>query len=155
MGRAFGGDAALMQFVQRAVDYTLTGETTEQALLVLKGAGANGKSTFLSVLRSLLGEYALAAALASFLDGLTSIRNNLARLSGARLVSASEPERGRPLAESLVKQLTGGGTHHLPVPLRRVLRVCPELQALAVREQTPADHLRGRGLVAAFEGRAV
>ena len=155
LARAFGGDAALMQFVQRAVGYTLTGETTEQALLVLKGAGANGKSTFLSVLRSLLGEYALAAALASFLDGLTSIRNNLARLSGARLVSASEPERGRPLAESLVKQLTGGGTHHLPVPLRRVLRVCPELQALAVREQTPADHLRGRGLVAAFEGRAV
>ena len=107
LARAFGGDAALMQFVQRAVGYTLTGETTEQALLVLKGAGANGKSTFLSVLRALLGEYALAADFASFLAGPTSIRNDLARLSGARLVSASEPERGRPLAESLVKQITG------------------------------------------------
>ncbi|MCK6514968.1 phage/plasmid primase, P4 family [Myxococcota bacterium] len=105
--RAFGGDLALMQFVQRAVGYTLTGETTEQALLVLKGAGANGKSTFLSVLRALLGEYALAADFASFLAGPSTIRNDLARLSGARLVSASEPERGRPLAESLVKQLTG------------------------------------------------
>jgi hypothetical protein len=40
------------------------------------------------VLRALLGEYALAADFASFLAGPTSIRNDLARLSGARLVSA-------------------------------------------------------------------
>jgi hypothetical protein len=105
--RSLGGDVALMEFVQRAVGYSLSGSTNEQALLVLKGAGANGKSTFLSVLRALLGEYALAADFASFLAGPSTIRNDLARLSGARLVSASEPERGRPLAESLVKQLTG------------------------------------------------
>ncbi|MCK6522744.1 phage/plasmid primase, P4 family [Myxococcota bacterium] len=105
--RSLGGDVALMEFVQRAVGYSLSGSTNEQALLVLKGTGANGKSTFLSVLRALLGEYALAADFASFLAGPSTIRNDLARLAGARLVSASEPERGRPLAESLVKQLTG------------------------------------------------
>ena len=105
--RSLGGDVALIEFVQRAVGYSLSGSTNEQALLVLKGAGANGKSTFLSVLRALLGEYALAADFASFLAGPSTIRNDLARLAGARLVSASEPERGRPLAESLVKQLTG------------------------------------------------
>lgn len=37
-------------------------------------------------------------------------RNDLARLVGTRLVSAVEAEAGKPLAEALVKQLTGGDT---------------------------------------------
>lgn len=36
------------------------------------------------------------------------IPNDVARLAGARFVSAVETENGRRLAESLVKQMTGG-----------------------------------------------
>ncbi len=36
------------------------------------------------------------------------ISNDIARLAGARFVSAIETEGGRRLAESLVKQMTGG-----------------------------------------------
>jgi len=38
------------------------------------------------------------------------VRNDVARLVGARFVSAVEAEGGKPLAEAMVKQLTGGDT---------------------------------------------
>src|SRR5437016_189645 len=52
------GDVELMQYLQRAVGYTLTGDTREQALFMLYGTGANGKTTFLEGLRAMFGEYA-------------------------------------------------------------------------------------------------
>lgn len=91
--------------------YSLTGHTSEQVLLLLYGIGANGKSTFLETVRALLGDYATQADFTTFLkresDGA---RNDLARLVGTRFVSAVEAEAGKPLAEALVKQLTGGDT---------------------------------------------
>ena len=107
--RCMGGDEALAGFLQRAVGYSLTGHTGEQALLLLYGTGANGKSTFLESIRALLGDYATQADFTTFLkrEG-EGVRNDLARLVGTRLVSAVEAEAGAPLAEALVKQVTGG-----------------------------------------------
>jgi putative DNA primase/helicase len=107
--RIFREREDLIHFVQKAVGYTLTGFTTEQVLLLLIGLGANGKSTLLEVLRSLMGYYAAQADFSSFvLQRQDHIRNDIARLVGARFVSAIEVDHGRRLAESLVKQLTGG-----------------------------------------------
>jgi phage/plasmid-associated DNA primase len=47
--------------LQRAVGYSLTGDTSEEVLFILDGVGANGKSTFLETVRALLGDYAQAA----------------------------------------------------------------------------------------------
>jgi putative DNA primase/helicase len=111
LDRISDGDGELMSFVQQAVGYSLTGDTSEQCLFILYGTGANGKSTFLEVIRSLLGEYATAADFSTFLvQRNDSIRNDLARLAGARFVTAVEAERGGRLSESVVKQLTGGDT---------------------------------------------
>ncbi len=107
--RIFDGNAGLISFVQRAVGYSLTGLATEQVLFLAIGTGSNGKTTFFEVFRRLLGEYATNAEFNTFLKRSSDgVRNDLARLVGTRVVSAAEPERGRPLAESLVKQLTGG-----------------------------------------------
>ena len=107
--RIFDGNRPLIDFVQRAVGYSLTGLVTEQVLFLAIGTGQNGKSTFFDVLRRLLGDYVTNAEFSTFLKrGGDGVRNDLARLASARVVSASEPERGKPLAESLVKQLTGG-----------------------------------------------
>jgi putative DNA primase/helicase len=48
-------------FLQRAVGYSLTGDTSEEVLFILDGGGANGKSTFLETVRTMLGDYAQAA----------------------------------------------------------------------------------------------
>lgn len=101
----------LVEYLQHAVGYALTGVTLEQVLFLLYGIGANGKSTFLETLRRVFGEYARQADFTSFLTRKNdTIRNDLARLAGARLVSAIEVEEGRKLSEALVKQATGGDT---------------------------------------------
>ncbi len=106
----FAADQDLMRFVRRAAGYSLTGDTTEQCLFVCHGSGANGKSTLLSILQEVLGDYALTTPAETLLakrDG-GGIPNDLARLVGVRLVAASETEEGRRLAESRVKALSGG-----------------------------------------------
>ena len=109
LARIMAGNAALIRYLQRAVGYTLTGITSEQALFFLYGVGANGKSTFIEVIRAMMGDHATAADFSTFQRRETDgARNDLARLAGARMVSAVEPERGRPMAESVVKQITGG-----------------------------------------------
>jgi putative DNA primase/helicase len=109
--RILQGNERLIGFLRRAVGYSLTGHCSEQVLLLLYGVGANGKSTFLETIRALMGDYATQADFNTFLKRDTEgARNDLARLLGTRLVSAVEAEAGKPLAEALVKQLTGGDT---------------------------------------------
>lgn len=111
LDRVMGGNERLITFLQRAVGYSLTGHTNEQILLLLYGVGANGKSTFLETLRAILADYSAITDFNTFMKRDTEgARNDLARLVGTRLVSAVEAEAGKPLAEALVKQLTGGDT---------------------------------------------
>ncbi len=101
----------LIKFVQRAVGYSLTGHTTEQVLFLLHGQGANGKSTFLETLRAVLGDYGKQTDFDTFRKkDANGPRNDVARLVGTRFVAAVEAEAGLPLAEALVKQITGGDT---------------------------------------------
>jgi putative DNA primase/helicase len=112
LDRVLAGDAQLIAFVQRALGYAMTGDTSEQVLFLLHGTGANGKSTLIEAVRGLLGDYAQQADFTTFLsmrdDGRP--RNDIARLVGARFVAAIEVEGGKRLNESLVKQLTGQDT---------------------------------------------
>jgi P4 family phage/plasmid primase-like protien len=100
---------AMIAFLQRAVGYSLTGSTREQCLFILYGITKTGKSTFIATLRALLGPYGQQADMASFLHkDRDEVRNDLADLVGSRLVCALETQEGRRLAESLIKQMTGG-----------------------------------------------
>ena len=104
------GDPDLVRFLQKAIGYSLTANTHEQVLFILYGTGANGKSTFINTIIHLLGDYVLQIATETLLAKKqgNGIPNDVARLKSARFVAAVEAEQGRPLAEALVKQLTGG-----------------------------------------------
>jgi len=108
LDRVFDNDSELIQFVQRAVGYTLTGSTNEQVFFIACGPGANGKTTFLETLRAVFGEYGQQTPTETFLERRDGIPNDLARLPGARFVAAAEVGEGRRLSEALVKRLTGG-----------------------------------------------
>jgi putative DNA primase/helicase len=101
----------LRSFVQRAVGYSATGDTSEQCMFINHGGGANGKSTFQETIAVALGDYAMRAPTEMLLARRAGgIPNDVARLKGSRFVAASETEEGRRLAESLIKDLTGQDT---------------------------------------------
>jgi putative DNA primase/helicase len=104
------GDVELVEFLRRAVGYSLTGDTREQCLFFCYGQGANGKSTFLETLRKLLNDYSQAADFNSFMtksgDGP---RTDIARMRGARFVTANEASN-RDFDARTVQQLTGDDT---------------------------------------------
>lgn len=103
------GDVELQAYLRRVVGYGLTGVTTEHALFFLYGTGANGKSVFVNVVSTVLGDYATTAPIDMFMAA-TGERHptDMAGLRGARLVTAIETEQGRRWAESKLKALTGG-----------------------------------------------
>ncbi len=104
----FGGDAAYIRGFQELCGYSLLQYNPEQIMAILYGTGKNGKSVTIGALARVWGDYAVNIAAESLMvrrgDGP---RSDLARLHGARLVTASEGESGAYLAESVVKQLTG------------------------------------------------
>lgn len=105
-------DEAVRGFLQRYFGYAITGDTSEQCLVLLHGEGANGKSTLIDVITWIMGDYATSLPFASLLHDDkrrgSEATPDIARLPGARLVSASEPEIGQRFSESLLKSLTGG-----------------------------------------------
>ena len=103
------GDADLISFLQRAVGYTLTGDVREQVLFLLYGTGANGKTTFVTTMLSVLGDYGLQAEPELLVVRRGDVHpTGVADLVGSRLAVCAEVEQGRWLAEALTKQLTGG-----------------------------------------------
>jgi putative DNA primase/helicase len=107
--RVFDDDAELIEFLQRAVGYSLTGMTGEECLFVPYGTGANGKSKFLGALHTLLAGYAKQVPRDTLMAKRAGgIPNDLAALAGVRFATAIETGQRRHLDEEIVKQLTGG-----------------------------------------------
>ncbi|HET7866937.1 MAG TPA: phage/plasmid primase, P4 family, partial [Burkholderiaceae bacterium] len=104
-----GADADLSAYLQRMVGYCLTGVTSEHALFFLYGTGANGKSVFVNVMSTILGDYAANAPMDTFMEARGDRHpTDLAGLRGARFVASIETEQGRRWNESKVKAITGG-----------------------------------------------
>ena len=99
----------IIDYIQRALGYSLTGEVSQQAIFLLYGSGANGKSTLIETQRMVTGDYGTTVDSTSLITKKNdSVRNDIARLPGVRFVSASENSKGTILDEELVKKLSGG-----------------------------------------------
>jgi putative DNA primase/helicase len=98
-------------YFQRVIGLALLGEVRENILPIATGTGGNGKGVAYGAILHALGDYAYAAEN----DLFTSARRNanaaspaLMGLRGRRLVIVAETEREQPLAEALMKLITGG-----------------------------------------------
>ena len=109
LAEVFEDDDELIGFIQRAVGYTLTGDTREQCLFLCHGGGANGKSTLLDTLRDIFGDYAANTPFSTFeMNRQSQNTNDLAMLARVRLVTAAETNEASRLNEARVKAITGG-----------------------------------------------
>jgi putative DNA primase/helicase len=136
----FAGDSELIDFIQRAVGYSLTGDTREQCLFILHGNGANGKSTFLETVRRLLGSHATTTPFATFMvqRNVGAPRNDLAALVGARLVITSEAGEGAGFDEAVVKQITGQDTVSCRFLFGEFFQYIPQLKLWISTNYRPA-----------------
>jgi putative DNA primase/helicase len=102
-------DEEYQKFLLRAAGYSLTGDTSEDAMFFAHGTGRNGKSTFLSALTGIMNDYHTKAPIEVFTVGTFAGHPiELAMLCGARLVTSMEVEEGKAWAEARIKDLTGG-----------------------------------------------
>lgn len=111
ISEVFNDDKQLIDFVQKASGYALTGLTSEQCIFLLVGDGSNGKSVFLSTIMSVLGDYGTVANFSTFEKQLlqnTTQTNDIASLAGKRLVTSSETSATATFNEARIKALTGG-----------------------------------------------
>lgn len=101
------------RYLQKAVGYSLTGDTSLECLFIMYGPTTrNGKTTTIETILRLMGEYGRSAKpdmLASNFRGPSNgaPSEDVARLAGARFVGISEMEQKLTINASLTKQLTG------------------------------------------------
>jgi putative DNA primase/helicase len=136
-------NGAIRAYVQRVFGYVLCGDTEEQCYFIFHGTGANGKSTLTDTARRIMGEYAhktqVETLLASRMGGANyqMALSEMAALQGVRLALASEPETGRPLAESLLKDLTGGEQINARLLYREPFKYTPQFKLILSTNTRP------------------
>ena len=110
------GDKALADYLQRALGYALTGDTSLECMFILYGATSrNGKGTTMETFLKIMGDYGktsnpemLGAKFGNANSGGPS--EEVARLAGIRFVNISEPEKKVSFNAALVKRMTGNDT---------------------------------------------
>ena len=100
-------DTETIEYLQRAIGYTLTGMVNEEVLHFCFGTGRNGKSVFANILRRLLHDYAAVAPAEMLMmrDRGSGANNDVARLVGARLLLANETRNGQAMDDLTLKTL--------------------------------------------------
>lgn len=103
-------DEDTRSFLQRYAGLALAGKVLEHRLAILTGRGRNGKGVFYQALNNALGDYAGTAEPDLFMHREGAHPTGEMDLRGRRLVTVSESEKDRRLAEATMKRLTGGDT---------------------------------------------
>ena len=111
------GREDVAQYLQKAIGYAMTGDTSLECLFIMYGPKTrNGKTTTIETVLRVMGAYGRSAKpdmLASNFHAAASNNGpseDVARLAGARFVGISEMEQKLTLNASLTKQLTGNSS---------------------------------------------
>ncbi|NPV89222.1 MAG: DNA primase [Firmicutes bacterium] len=102
-------DEEMVSFLQRMFGSSLAGAIKENVFFIFWGNGKNGKTTLIETFRMAIGDdYAKQTPTSTLLRKRNdSIPIDVARLKGARFVTAVEADQGRRLDEAVIKQFTG------------------------------------------------
>lgn len=108
--RALREDEELITFVRKAVGLSLTGDVRHQIFFFVHGQGKTGKSTFVNLMRELIGDYGVHTPTETLLSKQydNGIPADLARMVGSRMVTAIEANWDRHIDEARIKAMTGG-----------------------------------------------
>ena len=132
------GGQPVLDYLQMAVGYTITGHTSEECLWYVFGPSRSGKGTFTEVLLRLLGApLSVEVDFATFTSKREGDTQNfdLAPLKPARLIVTSESNRYETLNAGKIKQLTGGNYVRAAYKHRDLFTYRPQFKPWLVSNQ--------------------
>lgn len=104
-------DPEKIDYLQRLMGMSLTGDICARVFPIFHGSGRNGKSVFLDTIRELMGDYALSAPEELLMEKNYQVHPcEIAALVGKRLVMFDETKPNMKLRTALVKRITGDRT---------------------------------------------
>jgi putative DNA primase/helicase len=109
INKIMSGDGEVIRYLQKALGYSLTGSVNAKAVFILHGKGDTGKSSFMWLIRQIMGDYGGMIMIDSLMQNSQNSSNasaDLADLKGARFITTSESDEKHHLAEAKVKYLT-------------------------------------------------
>ena len=135
-----GGDQDMVRFFQELCGYCLTGDVSEKSLYYIWGANSDtGKSTFVRILQDIMGTYSDTVPVKSIIGGSGSdIPADIAKVAGARLVTATEPGANQTWNEERVKAMTGGDLITARFLHKNFFEYYPTYKILLVGNHEPA-----------------
>lgn len=102
------GATGLSEYLQKFMGYCLSGLMNEEIMTFMYGPGGNGKGVFLKSVANVFGSYAIPAPIEVFMkQQFKGHTTEIARLAGARLITASEPDEGGQWNMRFIKEWTG------------------------------------------------
>jgi putative DNA primase/helicase len=126
-------DWLLIQFLQQAFGYTLTGDTQYRVSFWMVGKSGTGKSTVLNVLMELAGDSHVTIDL----DSLNRNEYQLADIAGKRLVTFSEVDTNGMLADGHYKRLVSQDVITARQPYGKPFRFTPECKVWGAMNSLP------------------
>lgn len=120
INKIFLNNQELIDYIQKSIGYSMTGDANLQCFYILHGNGSNGKGTFIKTIMTLLGDYAGTLNGKSLMEkmGDEGARGDLAALEGTRFVCINELEENKSFDESLMKSMSSGASE--PIRVRRM-----------------------------------
>jgi putative DNA primase/helicase len=108
--KSCGLDDEMIDYMQIALGYSLTGHTSEEVLFYIVGMTRSGKGTTMETLNHILGDLSSGVNM----ETLTAKRYgdtsyfDLAPLKNKRFITSSETQRNGQLNAAFIKKITGG-----------------------------------------------
>lgn len=109
LDEVFEGNIELIDYIQRALGYSITGKTTEQAVFFCFGVGSNGKSVMFETINEILGDYGYTAPATLFQrNQYNTSSNDAAAIEFKRFLINSEVLSATRINEQRLKKWSGG-----------------------------------------------
>lgn len=106
-------DTDIRHYIHKAVGYTISAKYNEKSLFILHGMGNNGKTTFINIIKLLMGDYSVVVNPQTIMENNSNSNNgprpDLLRLRDKRFAAVSESNENDKLSEGIIKSLTGAG----------------------------------------------
>ena len=100
----------LREYVLTLAAGCLEGANKEQCFYIMTGSGGNGKSKWVDLMLSVLGQYAgslASTALTRKRPDSTNANPDIMSIKGCRFVEMKEPDEGEPINSARMKQFSG------------------------------------------------